>query len=115
MNDPADVEDGGPGVDARFSLANERTLLAWIRTALALLAAAGGVQQFSDIHGREVMAVLLAVAGVSTAAAGGWRYRRTSLALAHNETLTAGWAPTALAGAVVVVGVILLIAVIVTL
>lgn len=29
--------------DPRFSLANERTFLAWIRTALALLAAAAGV------------------------------------------------------------------------
>jgi len=114
VNDPADAEDGAPGVDARFSLANERTLLAWIRTALALLAAAGGVQQFADIRGRDAMAVLLAIAGVATAAAGGWRYRRTSLALARNESLTAGWAPTALAGAVVVVGVILLVAVILT-
>jgi len=31
----------GHGPDYRFSLANERTFLAWIRTALALLA--GGV------------------------------------------------------------------------
>jgi putative membrane protein len=109
------VDSASPGVDARFSLANERTLLAWVRTALALLAAAGAVQQFADLHGRDVLAVLLAVAGVMTAAAGGWRYRRTTLALARNESLGAGWAPTALAAAVVVVGVILLVAVLLTL
>jgi putative membrane protein len=112
----ADAPDSAPrDVDARFSLANERTLLAWVRTALALLAAAGAVHEFADIHGRAVLAILLALAGVLTAAAGGWRYRRTSLALARNETLTAGWAPTALAASVVVVGVILLIAVLATL
>ena len=35
------VEDGRRPMDYRFSLANERTFLAWMRTALALVA--GGV------------------------------------------------------------------------
>lgn len=34
--------DEGDTPDYRFSLANERTFLAWIRTALAFLAAAIG-------------------------------------------------------------------------
>jgi putative membrane protein len=34
--------DGGREPDYRFSLANERTLLAWVRTALALDAAGLG-------------------------------------------------------------------------
>lgn len=38
---PQAVFSHGAEPDARFSLANERTFLAWIRTALALLA--GGV------------------------------------------------------------------------
>ncbi|UOR00491.1 DUF202 domain-containing protein [Leucobacter allii] len=38
---PARLFAAGEEPDARFSLANERTFLAWIRTALALLA--GGV------------------------------------------------------------------------
>ena len=33
----------GDDVDPRFSLANERTFLAWIRTSLGLLAAAAGL------------------------------------------------------------------------
>ncbi|MEV0432771.1 DUF202 domain-containing protein [Nocardia sp. NPDC050413] len=37
----AESEDGEGEVDYRFTLANERTFLAWIRTALGLLA--GGV------------------------------------------------------------------------
>ena len=38
---PRWVYGGGTEPDARFTFANERTFLAWIRTALALLA--GGV------------------------------------------------------------------------
>jgi putative membrane protein len=38
---PRWVYDHGSEPDARFSLANERTFLAWVRTALALIA--GGV------------------------------------------------------------------------
>ena len=38
-NEPGD--DGGVEPDYRFSLANERTFLAWVRTSLALLA--GGI------------------------------------------------------------------------
>lgn len=37
----------GEAPDYRFSLANERTYLAWIRTALALLAAAIGIDQLT--------------------------------------------------------------------
>nr|WP_086939286.1 DUF202 domain-containing protein [Thaumasiovibrio occultus] len=37
----------GKAPDYRFSLANERTFLAWIRTALALLAGAVGIDQLT--------------------------------------------------------------------
>lgn len=37
------VGEGGDTVDYRFTLANERTFLAWVRTALALLAGAVAV------------------------------------------------------------------------
>ncbi len=40
---PGGVYDEGNEPDVRFSLANERTFLAWIRTALALLAGAVAV------------------------------------------------------------------------
>ncbi|WP_370181737.1 YidH family protein [Rhodococcus wratislaviensis] len=48
MNAAADTETEP---DYRFTLANERTFLAWIRTALALLAGGVAVSQFYVPHG----------------------------------------------------------------
>lgn len=57
---PADTEP-----DYRFTLANERTFLAWIRTSLALLAGGVAVEAFmADLLGpelRKTIAVLLLV------------------------------------------------------
>jgi putative membrane protein len=52
----------GQEPDYRFSLANERTFLAWIRTALALLAGGVLLEQFSTRLKPHVVVVVLAVA-----------------------------------------------------
>lgn len=60
------LRDEGPDPDPRFSFANERTFLAWIRTSLALVAAGVGVDAFAtDITewGRRALAALLVVLG----------------------------------------------------
>ena len=44
--DPADDDRGGDRPDYRFSLANERTFLAWLRTGLALVGGGLAVAQF---------------------------------------------------------------------
>ncbi|WP_433548392.1 YidH family protein [Streptomyces sp. CA-294286] len=43
---PQRVREEGETPDYRFSLANERTFLAWVRTALALVGAGFAVDQF---------------------------------------------------------------------
>lgn len=60
-----DVNEGRAEPDYRFTLANERTFLAWIRTALALLA--GGVAviklvpSFSVAGGGHLLGIPLVV------------------------------------------------------
>ncbi|WP_280437101.1 YidH family protein [Nocardia carnea] len=54
---PMRVYGRGAEPDARFSLANERTYLAWIRTSVALMAAGVALQVFG-IGGHSVPSVL---------------------------------------------------------
>jgi putative membrane protein len=67
--DPRDLHEVGATPDYRFSLANERTFLAWIRTGLALIGGGLGVAAFVPPlhwrHVREVIAVALIVLGAS--------------------------------------------------
>jgi putative membrane protein len=58
---PSWVYRGGSEPDPRFSLANERTFLAWMRTALALLAGGVGLEA---LHIPAQTGVRLAAAGV---------------------------------------------------
>jgi putative membrane protein len=63
-------------IDPRFTFANERTFLAWNRTALALIAGGLAVSQLLDFHStaaRLVIALPLLILGGLTAA---WSYRR---------------------------------------
>jgi putative membrane protein len=100
-----------PQVDTRFLLANERTLLAWIRTALALLAAGGGVYEFTDISGRKGLAIALGGIGIAAAAAGASRYVATERAIRAGTGLRPGNAPYLLAVAVMGMGIALVISV----
>ena len=88
----------GEEPDYRFSLANERTFLAWMRTALALLAAAVAVAELLPQLGeeklRQTLGVLLAGLGVLCSAsayprwAANQRAMRTGSPLPRNSLLT---------------------------
>ncbi|MBD0786312.1 DUF202 domain-containing protein [Vibrio sp. Y2-5] len=68
--------------DYRFSLANERTYLAWIRTAIAILAGAIAIDQLSlDIATPELRIALSVILCGFSAVIAGWAYSRW----AHNE------------------------------
>lgn len=101
--DPAEELD----LDARFLLANERTLLAWVRTALALLAGGVAVQQVADdVQHRRVLALVLIGVGIATGVTGGVRYVAADKAMREGKLPVTGRAPYALVGVVVVIGVL---------
>ena len=51
----------GQEPDYRFTLANERTFLAWIRTALAVLAGGVVLEQFAEHMSAKNLAVAVAI------------------------------------------------------
>lgn len=74
----------GRPVDPRFSLANERTFLAWNRTALALIGgglAAAQLLRFGVGGARLLVGVPLIALGASVAIAGVSRWRASEVAM----------------------------------
>ncbi|WP_299052622.1 DUF202 domain-containing protein [uncultured Nocardioides sp.] len=81
---PHGVFDDGVDPDVRFSLANERTYLAWVRTGLALVAGAVAVHSpvldLGRVTGTLLSAWLLILAATCVGQ-GWWRWQRTERAL----------------------------------
>jgi inner membrane protein YidH len=102
-----DTEEHEP--DYRFTLANERTFLAWLRTSLSLLAAGVAVVQllpeFAVPGTRVVVGGLLAVLAVITAAGGVLRWRGVEVAIRRGRPLPTQRMPWVLAGGLVVLAV----------
>jgi putative membrane protein len=77
--------------DYRFTLANERTFLAWQRTALGLLAAAVAVVQLvpelSIAGARHTLGIVLALLAILTAGMGILRWLQVDRAMRRNLPL----------------------------
>ena len=102
-------EGGDP--DYRFSLANERTFLAWMRTALAILAAGVLLDQFSVKLGSQVFVVLVS-AGLCLVAAilsvlSYIKWRDYEVAMRHKRVLPLSRAMIFLSGVVLLLGILL--------
>ena len=81
---------GGQEPDPRFTLANERTFLAWIRTGLAFIAGAVAIEGFNlDLaeSTRTMLVVLLICIGVAVALGAGARWLRVERAMRHGRPL----------------------------
>jgi putative membrane protein len=113
--DPAGVDSVGRTPDYRFSLANERTFLAWIRTGLALIAGGLACAQFLPQlpirHLREVIAVALLVLGAVVAIRAVDHWARIERAMRTGADLPASRFPAVLAIVVALGAVVLVIAV----
>ena len=108
---------GGRTPDARFSLANERTFLANLRTSLALTAAGVALVQLAPDVGPDLLrrgaALLLVLCGLGVAATSAHRWRRAEEALRTGTQLPPARLPAVLAVPVSVA--VLLVAVLVVL
>ena len=102
----------GTPPDYRFSLANERTFLAWIRTALALvgggLAVAGFLPPLRIPHLREGLSVALMLLGALVAVRAVDHWARCERAMRLGRPLPASRFPGVLA-AVVGLGAVLVV------
>lgn len=82
---------GGQDPDPRFTLANERTFLAWIRTSLALLAGGIAVEAFTfDLFVepiRKGLAVLLLLLGMLLSAGSAVRWLRVERSMRNKAPL----------------------------
>lgn len=82
---------GGEEPDPRFTLANERTFLAWIRTALAFMAGGIALAAFpiEDVPAqlRTWLAVLAIAVGLVIALGSAFRWLRVERAMRHGRPL----------------------------
>ncbi|MCT2279762.1 YidH family protein [Micromonospora chalcea] len=115
--DPRELRSVGNPPDYRFSLANERTFLAWLRTGLALVAGGLAAAQFLPplrlAHLREALAIALLLLGATVSIRAVDHWARTERAMRLDEELPASRFPAVLAlvvtvGALLLVGAVLL-------
>ena len=113
-NDPEIVESEP---DPRFSFANERTFLAWERTALGLITAGLAITQllpsFDFPGGRRLIGLPLIGLGIVIAAFSYWEWRRNQEAIRRDRALPSSILPLIVAIVVSVValfGFVLVIA-----
>jgi putative membrane protein len=95
---------GNLDVDTRFLLANDRTLLAWIRTALAI--EAGGLALMQLHPGHEILGASILGVGAFVALIGYSRYQ------AADKAIRGGYLPHHGRGPVIQVAMVVIIAVV---
>jgi putative membrane protein len=111
-------DNSGTEPDPRFTFANERTFLAWSRTALALVIAGLGIVQllppFPRVPaGRHLLGLPLIALGAVLAAAAYVEWVRSQRALRRGDPLPHSVLPRILAatitGIAIIAGVVLLV------
>ncbi|HTY31150.1 YidH family protein [Mycobacterium sp.] len=112
MADDTDTGHDEREPDYRFTLANERTFLAWQRTALGLLAAAVAVVQLVPelaVPGaRRALGIALAVLATLTSVMGLVRWQQADRAMRRGDPLPRHPTPAYLAVGLTVVGLVAL-------
>ncbi|MFJ2544039.1 YidH family protein [Microbacterium sp. NPDC087589] len=108
---PTSVYGTGEEPDPRFSLANERTFLAWTRTALALIAGGVALEVLGlDLHPgfRLAASLVLIIAGTAVAPLAWWEWMRTERALRQSKPLPGAVSAVILGVVVLAVGLLVI-------
>lgn len=119
--DPHEFDDPEPTTppspvyaDIRFSLANERTFLAYVRTSIGLVAAGLVVFHLTEISWPDALLGIALVAAGALSVLGGWyRYRQADRAIDAGTSLPTGLVVPALTLAVLVCVAIAILSVLV--
>jgi putative membrane protein len=110
---PRQVYGRGSEPDPRFTFANERTFLAWIRTCLGLLTAGVAIAALADLQPRLTIeahfaSLILILAGIGSAISAFLRWARNERAIRENRPLPSSVLMPLMAGGLGAVGVIAL-------
>lgn len=107
------ADEADQDLDYRFTLANERTFLAWIRTALALIAGGVAVVQLVPaltIPGvRHGLGMALTTSGGVLSVLAVLRWRAVQAAMQKGVELPRSLMPVLLGGAIVVLTIALIV------
>lgn len=95
-------------VDVRFLLANERTLLAWIRTSLAI--EAGGIALTQLHKANHVLGIIVLLLGTAPAVIGYHRYLVADRSIRNHHLPPAGSGPTIQVIGIVLIAIFLAVA-----
>jgi putative membrane protein len=104
-----ELDQTGTPPDPRFTLANERTFLAWNRTALALIAAGLAAAQFLkfNVRGlRLIIAIPLIVLGAVLALASYLHWEDTERAMRLRRPLRYSWMTRVLTGGIALIALV---------
>lgn len=110
---PRWVYERGSEPDPRFSLANERTILAWIRTSLGLIAGGTALEALDlpmEPGLRLASAIVLLVAGAVVPVVAAVEWARTERAMREDGPLPGAITGFVLVVTVSVVGILVLLA-----
>lgn len=105
-----DLADVGTDPDVRFSYANERTFLAWNRTALAMITAGLAIvsllPEFDVPGGRRMIGLPLIAMGIVVSLASLTQWRRNEIAMRLGKPLPRSVLPSLVAAVVAVSAII---------
>lgn len=103
----------GDEPDYQFTFANERTFLAWVRTALALVAAGVAIDviepPWSEVI-TEILAIGLLLLGLVCSAAAFLHWAMSERAIRRGAALPSAWVAIVLGAGMVLLGTLLLVA-----